>query len=859
MNTMRPQEIRMIFKFHSRSIKQLCYGLLLVVTTSVYAQEAYFIDGFHGGVWGHYPEGYTGYIVSQMEKHPDWYVNLEIEPDTWDRVYREDFENFKKFKNLFQDQSASGRIEYTNPSYGQAYLFNISGESIISQFQYGIKKLKGYFPELVFSTYSSEEPCFTSALPAILNAFDVQQASLKNPNTCWGGYIGAYGGELVNWIGSDGSQLITVPRYEIEGLKANSTWETDGNDNSKSYIKQAFDYGIEHPLGMTLQDAGWKWGPWLKKDFYKPSIYITWRNYFDNVVDRENSTDWNLTQEDIKVSLVWGSQIMQQLAQQIKKSERKIVQAEKLAFFNTLTSGEDFPEAGFESAWQPLLLAQHHDCWIVPYNTSEGTSWAEKVVAWTQKTDAFSDSILQEGDGLDKTEQSYFIKVMNTLGQSRDSWVGVKLPSALKNESLRIENASGEEVESFINDGEIRFKASAPSFGYSVYKIKEGRSNTDTQPVSVSQLADGTFILESDLYQLKLDPRKGGSITSLIAKELNNKEFVDADNDFGFNIMSGNFYDQEGRLQTTAAPVEIEILEHSAEQVVVKLKGAIAGSPYSQWITLANGNARIDFKLKIDWNENTGIGAFKEVDYQARRLKKAFYNDREKLVTTFPLALEGQQVYKNAPFDVLKSNLENTFFENWDTIKNNIILDWVDVVDEKQEYGCTLITDHTTSYTHGSDFPLGLTTQYSGRGLWGRDYKLTGPTTISYALIPHKGLWDEAALEQKRQQLEEPLLTSVLTKMPKQPTQSVLQIETPGWLLSRAQVFKEERLLRIYNAENEEENGIISFTKNPGTISVVNLNGRNLEEVEVVENNGVYQVALNIPRFGFTTLKITTP
>ena len=859
MNTSRPQTIGPVFKIYSHSFKQLCCGFIFLAINMLAAQEAYFIDGFHGGVWGHYPKGYTGYIVSEMEKHPDWDVNLEIEPDTWDRVYQDDYKNFKKFKSLFQDQSASGRIEYTNPAYGQAYLFNISGESIISQFHYGIKKLKGYFPEMVFSTYSSEEPCFTSALPSILNAFDVQQASLKNPNTCWGGYVDAHGGELVNWIGSDGSQLLTVPRYEIEGLKANSTWETEGNDNSKSYIKRAFDYGIEHPLGMTLQDAGWKWGPWLKKNYYKPSIYSTWRNYFDNVVDKENTTDWYLTQEDIKVSLVWGSQIMQQLAQQIRQSERKIIQAEKLAFFNTLVSGEAFPESGFESAWQPLLLAQHHDCWIVPYNTSEGTSWAEKVVKWTQTTDAFSDSILRKNTTLARDDKSYYIKVVNTLGQSRESWVGIKLPSDLLSKAVVVEDALGTATEFFVHEGDIRFRASAPSFGYSIYKLKGGKVNTAKNPVSVTQLADETYEIESDLYLLKLDPKKGGAITSLVAKQLNNKEFVDPNKDYGFNTMSGNFYDQGQTLKTTAAAVDVEIIESSAEQAVLRIKGTIAGSPYNQWITLANDRERIDFKLEIDWKENTGIGDFKEEDYQARRSKKAFYNDREKLVTTFPLALEGQQVYKNAPFDVLKSNLKNTFFESWDTIKNNIILDWVDVVDEKQEYGCALITDHTTSYTHGSDFPLGLTTQYSGRGLWGRDYKLTGPTTISYSLIPHKGLWDEAALEQQRQELEEPLLTSVLTEIPKQLTQSLLQIETPGWLLSRAQVINEDRLLRIYNAENEEESGMITFSQNPGSISVVNLNGRTLEEVEVVENNGVYQVALNIPRFGFTTLKINTP
>ena len=59
---------------------------------------------------------------------------------------------------------------------------------------------------LDFSAYSSEEPCFTSALPGILKSFGFKYAVLKNPNTCWGGYTRAFGGELVDWIGPGSNQ-----------------------------------------------------------------------------------------------------------------------------------------------------------------------------------------------------------------------------------------------------------------------------------------------------------------------------------------------------------------------------------------------------------------------------------------------------------------------------------------------------------------------------------------------------------------------------------------------------------------------------------------------------------------------------
>lgn len=54
---------------------------------------------------------------------------------------------------------------------------------------------------MTFTTYSVEEPCFTSCLPQILKLFGFKYAVLKCPNTCWGGYTNAYGGELINWVG----------------------------------------------------------------------------------------------------------------------------------------------------------------------------------------------------------------------------------------------------------------------------------------------------------------------------------------------------------------------------------------------------------------------------------------------------------------------------------------------------------------------------------------------------------------------------------------------------------------------------------------------------------------------------------
>jgi len=253
--------------------------ILILIGLNVFSQKAYFIDGYHGGIYGHIPLWQTKIMVDKLNQYPNWRINLELEPESWDTIKKNDIQSYNEFKEKIKDQSANGLIEYVNPAYAQSYMYNISGESIIRQFSYGMEKLSEHFPGIIFTTYSSEEPCFTSALPQILKSYGFKYASLKNPNTCWGGYTRAFGGELVNWIGPDGTKITTVPRYAIEKLKPLSTWETIASSNSVEYIRNSFKAGIEHPVGMCFQDAGWAYGPWLgnSKNVYTPTIYKTWR------------------------------------------------------------------------------------------------------------------------------------------------------------------------------------------------------------------------------------------------------------------------------------------------------------------------------------------------------------------------------------------------------------------------------------------------------------------------------------------------------------------------------------------------------------------------------------------------------
>jgi alpha-mannosidase len=826
------------------------------------SQNNYFIDGYHGGVWGHYPAGYTRFISDQLDKNPFWKINIEIEPETWDNVKLTDASGYQRFQQLVKDQSTGGRVEFVNPAYGQSYLFNIQGESVIRQLELGMKKIHEHFPEAAFMTYSSEEPCFTSALPQILKSFGYKYASLKNPNTCWGGYTTAYGGELVNWTGPDGSKLLTVPRYETENLLKGSTWQTIAWNNSKDYLQGARSQGIQNPIGMCLQDAGWKNGPWLGQP--KNFEYQTWRNYIGSVANKQQVPDWNFTQENVQVSLVWGSQILQKLAQNVRAAENKLIMAEKLNAIQSVFFGKETNKDQFIPAWQNLLLAQHHDSWIVPYNIVNRVkklNWADQVKIWTDNANRIADSILNKNGVITGAEQSSRFNISNTLATYRFEVVSVKINRQFSNPVVCSIDGT-ERITQPSTDAEgnscLLFRANGAPLGLTVYQIRERKKQNNAKPMGLVSKTQGKYRIQTYQYNILINPDKGGTIESLIAKGLGNKDFVNSASG-KFNEMKGYFYSDSAWHSSADHPARIEIVENGPLRIKVKIAGHIGIHPFTQWLTLNDGDDKIDFQTRIDWQGNPGIGQdYKQTGkWKAEDLKKAFYNDRYKLSALFPLNLKQQKLYKNAAFDVLESKLANTYFNTWDSIKNNIIVNWVDVTQNDDELGMALLTDHTTSYSHGEEGVLGLTLQYSGMGLWGRNYSINGPSEIKYALLPHARKWDKADLWTQNLKWNEPMQ---VVSNGDNVTGYLFRLSKPGYEVSSVQMDGDTLIARIFNACGAT--GPVYLVPaitgaRPATAIMTELNGKEIASLVLGKSPAGQQAfKMEIPAFGIRTIKL---
>ena len=115
----------------------------------------------------------------------------------------------------------------------------------------------------------------------------------------------------------------------------------------------------------------------------------------------------------------------------------------------------------------------------------------------------------------------------------------------------------------------------------------------------------------------------------------------------------------------------------------------------------------------------------------------------------------------------------------------------------------TLLSDHTTSYSYGPDYPLALTVQYAGPGLWGRQYPTHGTTNLNFALYPHEGDWEQAGVPQQSEAWNTPPTPSAFYHKVAFRDRSFLQADDRRLALSAAWCSDGAFHFRLYNASRE--------------------------------------------------------
>ncbi len=893
-------------------------ALILICTLSANAQKTpdafkhtpYYVDGYHGGKIGHMPIGSFRDIVNGLERYPSWKISMDIEPASWIWLKQTDPEAFIKIKQYLSDYSADSRIEIVSPSYMQPYCWNINGESNIRQLVVGLEELYKSFPGYPVRTYAVQEPCWTSSLPQILSSLGFTHAVLKDPATAFGGYTRGINKSTVFWKGPDGTSISSVPRYQCENLNKDA-WETESCSVSADFISKCQKNGIEFPVGNQYQDLGWPAHPavdstgvyvyidpglkqwpdknqfdrywWNRKsntDRKYPQL-ITWREYFKNVAP-EPTQYWNLSQEDIQVNLMWGSGVMNTIAKKVHKTEKLILQTEKISSMASVLSKYRIPGTKLDYAWEQLLTAQHHDAWICPIADNGSDHWSTLTALKTGIADQISSEIVDESlNSIINTFQSketadsniQTICVFNSSGFERSENIeiitafnpGKNLCEVLDRNNNTI--ASQFIPVSYYGDGSINaakiiFGATIPSLGYDFFKIKalSGTVREKAEQVcKICKTSEHEYLIETDLYKLIINTTQGGCVTSLIDKSIN-KEFVDQNNERSFNEFRGYFSNERSWLSSKDSVAAIEILENGPLRIKTLLKGKIGRYDFETVITMARGEKVIDFKTKFFFDKDVLIGEPWEMKRPTRgEHRKPCYDSRWKLQAFFPSSVKNQVLYKNAPYDVCRSELNNTFFNTWSDIKHNIILDWVDVYDSISNAGLAVFSDRTTTYSHGKDYPLALTMAWSGFGLWESFYPMNTVSEFNYAVMTHSKKWNDAGISSKNGSWNEPLVVRAINNRSSNSSQTFSFLKTSDQHIEIPTLYMKDKSLyiRLFNSSDSPTQSDLYLNFPLHRIELTELDGKVINEIATIKTDNHTMVNFKFRPFELKTLKIS--
>lgn len=832
-------------------------------------RAVYYSDGYHGGIKGHMPFGSWPDIIQLFHKDKDWKISIEVEPVSWEYLKLHDPESYCILKNDLFSKENRDRVEIVAGSYAQPYAWNISGESNIRQLIYGIRLNKEHFPDAVLDTYAVQEPCWTSSLPQILRSLGFKRATLKDPGTAWCGYSRGINEEVVNWVGPDGSSIPCVPRYECEDLV--NCWETESAQMKDEFIEKCYENGIMHPIGSQYQDLGWE----AKKNLDDRVVYVTWTEYFDEIIDKPKKS-WHFSQEDILCTLPWGERHLHEMTRQVRSAENKIITAEKLATMATVTANNKYPEEKFTQSWDNMMMAQHHDAWICALSRGGRENWAWLAGAQTwlveQNCDEIiSTSLLVMNEGPNSLDSNTrYVRIYNTLGVERSEVIDVHIPMSEGHNSFVLRDVNGNEVpfqykitrethDGIVNAVLVSFEACVPAMGHTTYAIEYKKERFDEnfsdKAMKAQFIDDSTLEISTDIYNVVIDLDKGGVFKKLYHKGID-KDFCPADSEYHINEYRGYFAKLGKAMSSADNKASAKIVEDGPVKIVVVIESTISDNKLYTTITFEKGNELIDVKAHAVFNGEQWIGDPVQVDNtnDVTKRVRSHHDTFKNLHVLFPVNGDAMDLYKNAPFDVCKSRLKDTYFNSWGEIKHNIILNWIDIYDKENDTGLAIFSDHTTSYGHSEEYPVHLTFAWSGDGgFWWGKCPLKGHQVMRYAIVPHKGNWEKSLISNKSLSWNEPFV-SHMSLHNETPSRSLLEVSDDH--IEIAALYKEgEKLyLRLFNSSTTDRNFTLKLGFKPGKIEMIELDGRVIKELEGSSNGDTLEIPLEMQQFGLRTI-----
>jgi alpha-mannosidase len=517
---------------------------------------------------------------------------------------------------------------------------------------------------------------------------------------------------------------------------------------------------------------------------------------------------------------------------QVKRDNRQcevlLMNAEEFALLAT-QFGQPYPQASLQELWETLLYGQVHD-------NIDGSSAAE---VYRDAATDYADLKLAGGKLLDGALTT-IARQVNTQGEGRAILVFNSLPwertdlvsldsgylAGLRN--FKIIDNTGRLVPYQIvgqagAEKALFFADKVPGLGFRQYRLvasqKQPEFSTDLV-VSGLKLANSVIEVEIDgnTGNLKSLRMKGTEANSLREELQGNALEVWEDRppnapagEPAWNIYLGDVHNVE-------KADSINVLETGPVRALVRVKKSFGQSSFEQDIILYSHADRVDFELRADWHE------------KYRFAKVAFPLHLESAFATYEIPFGSIQrfdyTFKEDPHTRLSQ--PPRAWEIADRTKFEVAAQrWVDVTSQGADYGVTLLNDSKYGFSFQQNVLRLSLLRGARRGYpsmpdsWSdqSEEPLVGIHHVKYALVPHRGAWQEVNPTRRGAQFNAPLLVKSAPSHSGQLAGmfSALNIAPANVTVESLKKAEDtdEFIVRLYETDGKAANALLTFSRSP--------------------------------------------
>lgn len=476
-----------------------------------------------------------------------------------------------------------------------------------------------------------------------------------------------------------------------------------------------------------------------------------------------------------------------------RKNELIADAAERAAVIADIIGAAEYPKEDFRQHWIRFLWHQFHDDLTgTSIPQAYEFSWNDELLTMKGFAGILEHSIVAIGQTMDTQTEGIPLLVYNPLSFEREDIVEGIVEFGKKPIAVKVFNPQGGEVPSqfeIIDDTKIKviFPAKVPSIGISVYEVRPAEEGYKGN----SEVQTGENFLENTYYRVKVSDQ--GNVYSIFDK-LADKEMLSKpialqlleDIPEEWAAWEIDYADMMAAPKAVVGgEAEITIGENGPVKVTLEIKRHYGASDFLQTISLFAGEAgrQIVFDNEIDWYE------------RATLLKAAF-----------PASVANDSVTYDLGCGTIKRGV------NTAKLYEVPGQQWADISTENNHYGMAVLNDGKYGWDHPDKNTIRLTLIHtpgisSPRWEWVGDQRTQdfGHHRFKYAVMGHKGSWQDGGIPAEAAKLNQPLLAFQSEKHPGIMGKALSMLEVEDYIKGRPYPTKGILVKSVKKAEDSDE------------------------------------------------------